>query len=159
MKKTEKIVLTGVFGALIVVFTAYVKIPAVTGYINLGDGFLYTCAGLLGYFAAIPAAIGSALADLLAGYPIYIPVTFVVKGFMALFAAYLLKRLPKRWSFIAFIPPALVMILGYFIYEWALYGVMTAGANIVGNCIQGVAGVVVGAILVPIVTRVKYFQN
>jgi uncharacterized membrane protein len=45
-------------------------------------------ASILGPFAAISAAIGSALADLIVGYSLYMPATFLIKGLMGLISGF-----------------------------------------------------------------------
>lgn len=145
--------LGGVFGALTAVATAFLKIPLGMGYIHLGDGFIFASVGALGFYAAIPAAVGSALADLIAGYQVYIPATFVIKGLMALLAALLARRLVDRLSFLAFIPAALLMMAGYFAFECFLYSPQTALAAVAGNALQAAAGVAVGAALLPVVRK------
>ena len=151
----RKIAVGGVFCAAIALATAYIKIPSPVGYIHAGDGIIFASVGAMGLFAAVPAALGSMFADLLANYPLYAPVTFLVKGAMALAAAVLLKRLPEKLGFLAFIPPALMMITGYFVYECFLYSPAAALVNIPFNLIQAAAGVLVGAVLSPASRRLS----
>ena len=75
-------------------------------------------------YAALASGIGSALADLAAGYPLYIPATFVIKAGMALLAAILCRKThsPLRRILSALLAEA-TMVLGYFLYEWVLYGI------------------------------------
>ncbi len=153
MTGTRKIVLGGVFGALIALTTAYLKIPLGMGYIHLGDGLIFASVGALGFAAAIPAAVGSALADLMAGYQAYIPATFVIKGLMALVAAMIVRGAKGRLAFLAFVPAALLMMAGYFAFECVLYSPQTALAAIAGNAVQASAGVAVGAVLLPAVKK------
>ena len=76
------------FAALICVATMIIKLPSpIGGYINVGDGIVLLCGWTLGpMYAFFVAGIGSALADIFAGYILYAPATFVIKGLMALFA-------------------------------------------------------------------------
>ena len=64
-----QLALGGMLAALVFVATSFFKLPvSVTqGYIHLGDGFILLGAALLGNTAIVAAALGSALADLLAG--------------------------------------------------------------------------------------------
>ena len=85
--RTLSLVLTSVFAALICVCTLMVQIPipATGGYANPGDGVLLLAAGLLPLpLSAAAAAIGSMLADVITGYMLYAPATFIIKGGMAL---------------------------------------------------------------------------
>ena len=87
----KKIAYAGVLAALVFAGTE-LHIPTAIGHINLGDLVILVSAYVLGPFAFIPAAIGSTLADLLAGYPQYAGATFIIKGVMGLVAGLLLKR-------------------------------------------------------------------
>ena len=79
---TFKIVLASLFAALTCVATMFIRIPSpVSGYLNLGDGFVLLSAFLLGpALGSVSAGIGSVLADLLSGYPMYAVGTLVIKG-------------------------------------------------------------------------------
>ena len=94
---TRKIVAASMLAALCCVATMLIKIPSpLKGYINLGDCIVLLSGWLLspGYgFAA--AAIGSALADVFAGYVIYAPATFIIKGVMAIIAYFCFKGMNK----------------------------------------------------------------
>lgn len=56
---------------MIALLTAFVRLPVVMlkGYAHLGDVGILLSSLILGPFAAVPAAVGSALADLLAATP------------------------------------------------------------------------------------------
>lgn len=154
MKKSVKnIVIAAFFAALVCVATIIIKVPSPKGYINLGDGIILVAASFLSpLLAFFSAAIGSALADIFSGYIVYAPVTFLIKGLMAvLFCAVfslLHKRLKKTPSqIIAAIIAESFMIFGYFIFETFLYGVAISVVNIPLNSIQAAFGIVVGLVL------------
>ncbi|MEG1776201.1 MAG: hypothetical protein RR367_06820, partial [Clostridia bacterium] len=46
---------------------------------------------------------------------------------------------------------------GYFMAEWLVlgYGLAAASAAVIPNLVQGLSGVVVGAVLIPLMKRVK----
>ena len=50
----------------------------------------------------------------------------------------------------------LVMVAGYFVTEWLLlgYGLAAAAGAVVPNLVQGFSGVVLGAMLIPLLRRV-----
>ena len=92
---TFKIVVTALFAAMICVATMLVQIPipATGGYANLGDGVILICAFLMHpLYAVISAGLGSALADILAGYLSFAPGTLLIKAGVALIGALLFKR-------------------------------------------------------------------
>ena len=84
-----KITTAAVMIALTCVLTLAVKIPTPTkGYLNLGDCTVLLSGWLLGpVYGAVAGGVGSALADLFAGYPVYVPGTLLIKAVMALTVA------------------------------------------------------------------------
>ena len=66
--KILKIVLSGLFAAVIFVLTAFVPVPLGHGYANAGDAFVVLSGMMLGPWAGLAAAgVGSAMADLYLG--------------------------------------------------------------------------------------------
>ena len=79
---TKKLVLSALFAALACVATMSIRIPTpgTGGYIHPGDAIVILCGVFLDPVSAFLAAgIGSCMADLLGGYFIYVPITFVIK--------------------------------------------------------------------------------
>lgn len=155
--RTQKIVTAALLSALCCVATMIIKIPSpLKGYLNLGDSVVLLAGWLLspayGFFAV---GMGSALADVFSGYVLYAPITFVVKGVMALIAFYGFKLLDNKISgtvarILSGAVAELTMILGYFVFEGFLYGFGPSVINIPANAVQGVAGLVLGVILIKI---------
>ena len=88
-EKTRKLVYAALFAALTCVMTMIVKIPvpATGGYVNLGDCVVLLAGWVLGpMYGGAAAGLGSMLADLVSGYPLYAPGTFVIKACMAVCA-------------------------------------------------------------------------
>ncbi len=158
-QKALFIALAGVFAALIFAATAFTKIPTGVGYANLGDGVILTCAYLLGPVAFFPAAIGSALADLFAGYVPYIPATFVIKGAMGLLAGAMMRKesVTVPVKLIALVLSEIVMVAGYFAFESLpfMYGPAVASAQLIPNTLQGVVGIAVAIILTGLLSTLK----
>lgn len=151
----KKIVFSALLAALTCVFTTVTKIPIwfAPGYINMGDCVVLLCGWLTSpVYAFLAAGVGSALADLISGYAVYAPVTFLIKGLVALTAYYGFKRLSKKFKkgiskALSGVLAELVMILGYFVFESFLYGIEFALLNIPANAVQGAYGIMVGIIL------------
>ena len=143
MNNTKRLAYGGLLAALIMVATAYLKFPTTLGYIHIGDGIIYLSAAILGPFAGLVAAVGSCLADLLAGYVTYAPITFIIMG---LVAGYLLQKKTRSVAYSALLLLLLqaFMVLGYFLFEAILYGMPAALPSAGFNCIQGIAGVAIG---------------
>lgn len=152
--KVKKLVLSAVFTALVWIGTSVIKIPTINGYIHPGDGFVLLAGFLLGpIWGAAAAGLGSAVADLLAGYSVYAPGTFIIKGITALIAGLLYQRkktVPK--ALFGGIVAELVMTAGYFVYESLVFG-EGALAAIPGNLVQGAGGVVISLLLLPLLKR------
>jgi len=146
-KKIRNLTAGGMLGALVAVCTAYVSVPIAGGYFHPGDALIALSGCLLGPYAAIPAAIGSCMADLLAGYAIYAPFTFVIKGLLGLIAG---------WGFYSDkvgIRAALMLILGgvlivggYFLTDCILYSTATALLSIPWNTLQALVFIIAGAL-------------
>ena len=151
---TRNIVVSALLAALVCVATMLIKVPSpLKGYLNLGDGIVLLCGWLLSpAYGFLAAGIGSALADLFAGYVIYVPATFVIKGLMALVAYYGFRLLGKRIGNIpamvlAGVLAEIIMVLGYYVFEGFLYGFAESLVNIPANAVQGVAGIILGTVL------------
>lgn len=161
--KTKKLVIAALLTALTCVATMIIKIPSpMKGYLNLGDCVVLLAGWLLSpAYGFMAAGLGSALADLFSGYMIYVPATFIIKGLMALLAHFgfklLNKKLPELPSeMISGIAAEVMMILGYFVFEGFLYGFVPSAVNIPANGVQGVAGLVLGAVLIKLFKQSKF---
>ena len=155
-----QLTLGGMLAALIFVATSFFKLPVsiTQGYIHLGDGFILLGAALLGNTAVIAAALGSALADLLGGYTLYILPTFLIKGAVAAVAVAVLRRERSLWVRLGgMVLAEAVMVLGYFLVEWLVlgYGLAAAAGALIPNVMQGISGVVIGTALMPMMRQVK----
>ncbi len=164
--KIQRLVSSALMTALVCVATVVIRIPSpMKGYVNLGDGMVLVSGWLLspGY-GFLAAALGSALADVFAGYVIYAPATFVIKGAMALIAA-VFAKIPKNdgksilSQLIGGVLAETVMMLGYFAFEWILYGVAAAAINLPANLAQAVAGLIVGIIAARLFERMRVFPK
>lgn len=158
----KKMVLAGVFAALICVATLLIAIPLPTGgFANLGDVMILVAGGLLGPIGALSAGIGAALADLLLGYGIYAPATFVIKAGMALIVCGMAKPIAKHPAFfwVSALLAELWMALGYFLFELCLYAPAAAAANLPGNGLQGLVAVIAAPPLFLLLKNLKPLQR
>ncbi len=152
----KKMVLTALFTALVCVSTLLIQIqmPATQGYVNIGDCFVLLSAWVLGpAFGAFAGGVGSALADLIGGYPHYIAGTLVVKALMCVIAALVYRALGKKHGYLGRIAGGalaeLWMVLGYFLYAWMILGKgLAAATSIPGNLLQGAIGLVAAVALI-----------
>lgn len=98
---------------------------------------------------------GSMLSDLIGGYMVYVLPTFLIKGLVALVAWKLCRKDQPLLALLSFLLAEAVMVLGYFLLEWALYGVASAAAAIGPNVVQGIAGVLIGMLCLLITPRLE----
>lgn len=159
-QKTLTLALGGMMAALVFAATSFFKLPVslTQGYIHLGDAVVLLGAGLLGWPAVPAAALGSMLADLLGGYPLYCLPTFLIKGGVAAAAVWGFRRTDSQWGrALCFVAAELWMTLGYFLAEWLPlgYGFAAALSAVALNLIQGLGGAAVAAALLPVMKRVE----
>ena len=166
--KTKTIITAALLAALTTVATMVIRIPTPTlGYIHLGDGMVLICGILLGPgLGAVAAGIGSMLADLFGGYMAWVPGTFAIKALTALVGGWLYHHMVKREHMstpvrvaLCGIPAELVMVAGYFAYEVGMELLAGSAASAAAtavlagvpfNLVQGLAGVIVCAVLLPV---------
>jgi uncharacterized membrane protein len=160
-EKTTKIILTGLMMAMIVVATILIIIPVPfgNGYIHLGDAIIFLSVLILGWkYGAVAAGVGSALADILIGYAIWAPWTFVIKGLMAaMMGLFILRAIHKQgknllgvpvYHLIGMILAGCIMVAGYYVAEGVIYGnFITAALGIPWNIVQFGTGAVLAVLL------------
>ena len=159
---TKKIVMAALIAALTCIATMIIKIPSpLKGYLNLGDCIVLVAGWMLSpAFGFLAAGLGSALADIFSGYVAYAPATFVIKGLMAIIAFYGFKLFNKKLGnlpsrIISGAAAEIMMILGYFVFEGFLYGFVPSLVNIPANGVQGVAGLIIGILLMTVFEKNK----
>lgn len=110
--------LTGLFSALIFVFTAYIHVPTGAGYTHAGDGLIYLAASMLPLpYAVAAGVIGAGLADGLSGFAVWIPATIIIKAITALFFTNKSEKIITKRNLLAIIPSLILCIVGYSLYE------------------------------------------
>lgn len=158
----KKLILAALFAALSCVATMSIRIPTpgTNGYIHPGDAIVILSGVILGpVWGMFAGGIGSALSDLLGGYFIYVPITLVIKGLVAMTAGLLYQHIGKTHAlrYTAVILGGIADIIlvsgGYFICEFCIYG-SGAVASIPANIIQGIGGLIISAILYPVLFSV-----
>ena len=154
--KTKKLVTAALFAALACVATMIIKFPSpLKGYLNIGDCIVLLCGWMLSpVYGFVAAGLGSGLADLLSGYLVYAPATFIIKGLMALIACYTFQLIRKSLGhnlparIVSGILAEIIMVLGYYVFEGFMYGFIASAVNIPANAIQGIVGLILGTILI-----------
>mgnify|MGYP004475609951 FL=1 len=164
--KTQKIVIAAMLAALTCIATMIIKIPSpFKGYLNLGDCVVLLSGWLLSpLYGFLAAGLGSGLADLISGYGVYVPATFIIKGVMAIAAYFGFRFLQNKVTnisarIVSGIVAELIMVFGYYVFEGFLYGFGASLVNIPANAVQGVAGLIIGTILIKIFEKSKIIKT
>lgn len=155
IKQTNELVMTAMMMCLILLATTLVRIPmpGTGGYIHMGDAMIFLAVAKLGrHKGALAAALGSSLADLLAGYAVWIPWTFVIKGGMALIFSFFISEHEKSGrkfsEVLGMVLAGLFMTAGYFAAEGIMYGNWLAAAlSAPWNVLQFTVGMLVAVAL------------
>ena len=140
--------------ALACLTTLFVRIPLPSrGYFNVGDVAVVFGGLLLGFmnprqgvwWALCACGLGSALADVLGGFAVFAPLTFLAKGAEGALAALAANRTGAA-QYAMLTLGGLAMIAVYFIGETLMpnIGLQGAVAEIPANLIQAVGGAVGG---------------
>lgn len=158
MKKltSKQLCLMGLMTAVVTVMTMIrLPVPMTSGYAHLGDAGVFLSGLLLGPMGFIPATLGSAIADFLAGYAIYAPFTGVIKGLMGWAAGKYLKGGIGTKNILIIIALSAFMVAAYFLTDTLLYGFGAAVASVAGNITQACAGIALGFVVLAIPTHLK----
>ena len=158
----KKIIMTALFAALACVATMSIRIPTpgTGGYIHPGDAIVILAGIILGpVYGMLAGGIGSALSDLIGGYFVYVPITFVIKGLVSLCSALLYRKVGKnsksRYTAVILGGVADIILVagGYCLCEYFIYGA-GAFASVPANLVQGIGGLVLSAVLYPILIAI-----
>ena len=156
------IALAGVFTAIVFVFTMLIQvqiIPAKGGMVHLGNVPLFFAAAFFGKkVGAICGGLGMALCDLVTGWTIYAPATFIVVGLMGFVFGLIVKKKPTILNLLLATVAVLgIKIVGYYIYEIFLTGSFyTPVLSIPGNVIQIVTGAIIA---LPLILATRLVMN
>ena len=153
------IAITGVCIALTLVATAFINIrlpiAANGGLVHLGNVPLFLAAIIFGKkTGAFAGAFGMGPFDLLSGWTLWAPFTFVIVGLMGFAVGKITEnRIGFRWNVLAIAVACVIKVVGYYIAEVIIYRNWIAPVlSIPGNLVQiGVAAVIV----LPIVEIVR----
>ena len=129
--KTKDLCIAAVMAAVVMIVTMslQIPIPAVGGYVHPGDGIIFLTVIVLDRKYGIwSGAIGACLADIITGFAVWGPFSFVIKGVMALICG----KIAESDKSGAFISP--VKIFAVFVgILFSAAGYYAVGAMFVGS--------------------------
>ncbi|WML58543.1 ECF transporter S component [Neobacillus sp. PS2-9] len=159
--KTRVIVINALFIALTLVATMFINIrlPLMGngGLIHLGNVPLFIAALLYGKRTGfIAGAFGMGLFDVISGWALWSPFTFVIVGAMGFVVGLISEKVPGKSvvvNSLAIATALIIKVVGYYFAEVILYGnwIQPFG-SVPGNIMQVV---IAGIIVVPLVGRLK----
>ena len=143
--------MTAVCMALTCIATMLIQIPIPLGYAHLGDSVILITAYLFGpVVGALAGGIGSAMADILTGYPVWAVPTLLIKTIMPLIACYIFQNKVSRKPVISVrvlvgaVVTLLFMTAGYVFFGGILYGSWALGlASAPGLLLKSVVNLIV----------------
>ncbi|MEH7445136.1 ECF transporter S component [Bacillus sp. JJ1122] len=157
--KTKTLVINALFIALTLAATMFInlRLPLMGngGLIHLGNVPLFIAALVYGRkTGAIAGAFGMGLFDILSGWALWAPFTFVIVGAMGFTAGLISEKVPGNRVVVNTLAVAvalLIKIVGYYFTEVILYGnwIQPFG-SVPGNVMQVV---IAGIIVIPLVGR------
>jgi putative membrane protein len=163
---TQQLTITAIFIALTFLATWLIKVQipffaAKGGLVHLGNVPMFVAAMVYGRkTGAIAGAFGMALFDLMGGWILWAPFTFVVVGLMGYTVGLICEKSkinPVLTNIIAVGVALIIKIVGYYIAEGVIYGNWIApAASIPGNIVQVVTA---GIIVLPIIGRIKHMAR
>ena len=160
MKRTSITVLTAMMMCIIMVaiFVFRIPIPFTQGYVNLSDGIIFIAIYVLDRKHSVAAAsLGCMMGDILGGFAMWAPWSFVIKGIMALITVLIIDAFADRKMshrgrmavrIAAMTCGGLFMTFGYFIAERIMYGTWAVAAlGIPWNIGQFVCGIILALVI------------
>jgi uncharacterized membrane protein len=159
--KTKNLVINALFIALTLVATMFIniKLPIMGngGLIHMGNVPLFIAAFVFGKkTGAIAGAFGMGLFDLISGWAVWAPFTFLIVGAMGFLSGLISEKVPGKRvvvNTLAIAVALIIKIVGYYFAEVILYGNwLQPFGSIPGNVMQVV---IAGIIVVPLAGRIK----
>ena len=162
--KTKKIVLNGLMTALVCIATMVIQVPTpgTNGYVNVGDAVIFITSILFGPLAGMLAGgVGSALADLLSGYPHWALFTLIIKGLEGYLVGIIVNKSNTISRNIFSISIGIVvMVIGYFLAGAILKGsFIVSAASIPSNIVQGIVSMIIAVPLALYLKNVEYIKS
>lgn len=171
---TRELVLVGLMIALVYLAGSIIKVPSLGGFVHIGDCMVFLSVVVLGKKkGALASSFGMLLVDVLGGYYLWAPFTFIIKGMMAYIAGYILEFMENKTKdtvryITAFAISGIFMVVGYFLAGIIMAGFLTnkvgliqgiaySAKDIVGNIIQVITGIVIALPLTAVLLKAKQY--
>lgn len=152
---------TALMIAFVFLMTLIPRVPIPLGYAHLGDAAIFLVLTFVGKREGLLAGcLGSALADFISGFAIWILPTLVVKWAMAYVFWFLALRNKKYNKFklqtiLAIILASLVMVFGYTLFGAFLYNSIAVGmTSALPLIVEGIVNIIAFFVLEKVFKRI-----
>lgn len=161
---TRELCLAAVMTAVVFLATFVPRIPIPLGYAHLGDAAIFLMVLFLGRRETLIAAcFGSALSDLLGGFPLWIVPTIIIKFFMADIAWRVIRHTRTAGAvrlLAGFLLASVWMAAAYTLFGALLYDSLAAGlASAPGLIAEGVLNSIIAVIAAGILKKTPLGQK
>lgn len=152
-ESTKDMVITSILIGLVFIFTMFINIRLPIsingGLIHTGNVMLFVAAINFGKKkGAISGAFGMAIFDIVTGWTLWAPFTFVIRGVMGYIIGSISQRKQGKsslYNILGITIAGIWMISGYYLTEVILYGnFIVPVTSIPGNLVQIIVGAVLG---------------
>ena len=124
--KIRRLILTGLFAAIICLTTAYIlHIPTGVngGYVHIGDALIYIAAALLPKpYAMIAAIIGAGMADFITGSVIWVIPTMIIKPILVLFISSKSDKIINIKNIVGTLIAGIIGMILYMVADGIIFG-------------------------------------
>lgn len=128
--KIRRLILTGLFAAIICLTTAYIlHIPTGVngGYVHIGDALIYIAAALLPKpYAMIAAIIGAGMADFITGSVIWMIPTMIIKPILVLFISSKSDKIINIKNIVGTLIAGIIGMILYMVADGIIFGNLLA---------------------------------
>ncbi len=128
--KIRRLILTGLFAAIICLTTAYIlHIPTGVngGYVHIGDALIYIAAALLPKpYAMIAAIIGAGMADFITGSVIWVIPTMIIKPILVLFISSKSDKIINIKNIVGTLIAGIIGMILYMVADGIIFGNLLA---------------------------------
>lgn len=169
---TKELTRLAMFSALVFVATnvrfVIPFIPSTGGLVHFGNIALFSIAIVYGKkYGAISGAIGMTVFDLVTGYAIWAPGTFIVRFIVGYAIGYIAYDKNGRegnnlkFNILAMIVGSILIMAGYYLYESLVWGNwITPFMSVIGDSTQSIIGIIGAILLIPhLITLREVYKN
>lgn len=153
--RTRNIALYAMFTALVFLATYILKIPTFNGYAHLGDAVIMAVSVAYSRRAGmLCGAFGTALADVVGGFFIWAPFSFVIHGVQGYITGLIAGRKSAKLRKVAAMAVgSIIMLVLYQIITLEMYGWAGFLTGLYGNIAQAGVGIVGGLLFASVIEK------